>query len=90
MMDNLKKRHVPVIEWCNTCKRSGESIDHCDIASALWSGFFRWVIPGRIEELFYLGEDQVGAHKLQQYERWPLFASSDAPIEKKKKLPHLM
>jgi hypothetical protein len=38
-MDNLRKRHVIVIDWCCMCKRHGESVDHlllhCEVASAL-------------------------------------------------------
>jgi hypothetical protein len=38
-MDNLRKRHVIVVEWCCMYKMSEESMDHlllyCEIASAL-------------------------------------------------------
>jgi hypothetical protein len=34
--DNLRRRHIVVVEWCCMCKESGESIDylllHCDVA----------------------------------------------------------
>jgi hypothetical protein len=60
-LDNLKKRHVIVIDRCCMCKRDGESVDHlllhCDMASALWSVFFScfgmfWVMPRQVIDLF--------------------------------------
>jgi hypothetical protein len=27
-IDNLRTQRVLVVDWCNMCKRSGESIDH--------------------------------------------------------------
>jgi hypothetical protein len=33
-LDNLCKRHIIVINWCCTCKKSGETLDlllHCDV-----------------------------------------------------------
>jgi hypothetical protein len=42
-MDNLRKRHVIVIDRCCMCKRNEESVDHillhCAIACALWKFF---------------------------------------------------
>jgi hypothetical protein len=60
-MDNLRKRHVIVIDWCCLCKRHGESVDHlllhCEVASALWTTIFSrfglsWVMPLRVIDLF--------------------------------------
>jgi hypothetical protein len=54
IMDNLKKRHVIVINRCFMCKKTGESVDylllHCDVAFVLWSSLFSrfgmsWVMP---------------------------------------------
>jgi hypothetical protein len=46
-MDNLRKRHVLVVDWCCMCKNSVESVDHlllhCEIASSLWNTIFRCV-----------------------------------------------
>jgi hypothetical protein len=43
-LDNLKKRHVIIVDRCCLCKRNGESVDHlllhCDVASTLWSALF--------------------------------------------------
>lgn len=63
--DNLRTRHVVMINWCCICKRNGESVYHlfhCDIASPLWHDFFGrvglvWVTPKRIEQLFNFWED---------------------------------
>jgi hypothetical protein len=37
--DNLRKRHIIVVDWCYMCKKSREFVDHlllrCEIASAL-------------------------------------------------------
>uniref|UniRef100_A0A7N2LF47 RanBP2-type domain-containing protein n=1 Tax=Quercus lobata TaxID=97700 RepID=A0A7N2LF47_QUELO len=38
-IDNLRKRKVWILDWCNMCKRNGESVDHlflhCPFASNL-------------------------------------------------------
>jgi hypothetical protein len=59
-LDNLRKRHVIVINRCYMCKKTGESVDHlllyCDVASVLWSSLFNhfgmsWVMPIRVIDL---------------------------------------
>lgn len=42
-MDDLKKRHVIVVNQCCICKKNGGSMDHCEIASTLWSSIFSCV-----------------------------------------------
>jgi hypothetical protein len=53
-LDNLRKRHIIVVDWCCLCKKSGETVDHlllhCKIASALWNSIFglfglAWIMP---------------------------------------------
>jgi hypothetical protein len=60
-IDNLRKRHVIVIDRCCMCKRQGESVDHlllhCETACALWDTILSrfglsWVMPLRVIELF--------------------------------------
>uniref|UniRef100_A0A2N9HTX3 Reverse transcriptase zinc-binding domain-containing protein n=1 Tax=Fagus sylvatica TaxID=28930 RepID=A0A2N9HTX3_FAGSY len=40
-IDNLRKRHLILVDWCCMCKRSGESVDHlllhCPMAWELWA-----------------------------------------------------
>jgi hypothetical protein len=44
-MDNLRKRHVIVVEWCCMYEKNGESVDHlllhCETANALGILFSR-------------------------------------------------
>jgi len=60
-LDNLKKRHVIMVDRCCLCKRNGESADHlllhCDVAFALWSALFTrfgtsWAMPRIVIDLF--------------------------------------
>ena len=43
-IDNLRKRHLILVDWCCMCKQSGESVDHlllhCSLAHELWSMVF--------------------------------------------------
>jgi hypothetical protein len=54
LLDNLRKRHIIVIDRCCMCKKTEESVNHlllhCDVASALCSALFNrfgmsWVMP---------------------------------------------
>jgi hypothetical protein len=60
-LDNLKKRHVILVDRCCMSKRNGESVDHfllhCDVAYALWSTLLTrfglsWVMPRRVFDVF--------------------------------------
>jgi hypothetical protein len=60
-VDNLRKRHIIIVDKCCLCKRDGESVDHlllhCDVVSALWNAIFNrfgmpWVMPRRVIDLF--------------------------------------
>jgi hypothetical protein len=59
-LDNLRKRHVIVINKSYMCKKIGEYVDrfllHCDVVSTLWSSLFShfrmsWVMPKQIVDL---------------------------------------
>jgi hypothetical protein len=59
-IDNLRKRHVIVIDWCYMCKGCGESIAHlllhCLAAREIWSFIFSmfnilWVMPSGVMDL---------------------------------------
>jgi hypothetical protein len=60
-VDNLRKRHIIIMDRCCLCKRDGESMGHlvlhCDVASSLWNNIFTrfgmsWVMPRRVIDLF--------------------------------------
>jgi hypothetical protein len=60
-MDNLRKRHIIVIDRCCMCKMNEETVDqlllHCEVAHALWNAIFSsfnlsWVMPLRVVDLF--------------------------------------
>ena len=70
--DNLRKRHVLVLDWCSMCKNCGESMDHlllhCSIACELWSLVFclfgiHWVMPHKVIELFESWQGIFGRHR---------------------------
>uniref|UniRef100_A0A2N9J6H2 Reverse transcriptase zinc-binding domain-containing protein n=1 Tax=Fagus sylvatica TaxID=28930 RepID=A0A2N9J6H2_FAGSY len=63
-MDNLRKRHICIVDWCCMCKHSGESPNHlllhCEMAQSLWSMVFClfgvvWVILGVLWRLWLVG-----------------------------------
>jgi hypothetical protein len=60
-LNNLRKRHVIVIDRCCMFKMNRESVDHlllyCEVARALWNAIFSrfnlsLVIPLRVVDLF--------------------------------------
>jgi hypothetical protein len=70
IMDNSRKRHIIVVDWCCLCKKSGETVDHlllhCKLGSALWSSIFglfglAWVIPRRVRDLFACWRGKFGS-----------------------------
>jgi hypothetical protein len=74
-MDNLRKRHVIMVDWCCRCKRSGETIDdlllHCEIARALWNTIFSriglaCIIPRRVVTFSHVGEGKLVVLRVQQ------------------------
>lgn len=46
-MENVRKLHVIVVDWCCMCKRNGEFMDHlfihCDVVCTLWNAIFNRV-----------------------------------------------
>jgi hypothetical protein len=59
-LDNLRKRHIIIVDRSCLCKRDGESVDHvllhCDVAFALWNNIFSrfgisWVMPRSVLDL---------------------------------------
>jgi hypothetical protein len=58
--DNLRKRHIIIVDRCCLCKKNGESVDHllhCNVASALWNTIFTrfgmsWVMPRKVIDFF--------------------------------------
>jgi hypothetical protein len=61
-LDNLRRRHVIVVDRCCMYKRSEESIEHlllhCDVAFSIWIAFFNhfglsWVMPSCVVDLFH-------------------------------------
>jgi hypothetical protein len=73
-MQNLRRRHVMVLDWCYMCKASGESTDHLllhyPIASDLWSCILtlfglQWVMPKGVLELLACWGEGRGKSKIQ-------------------------
>jgi hypothetical protein len=60
-INNLRKRHLIIIDRCCLCKLNGESVDHlllhCPLARELWSMVFGlfgvdWVMPCKVFQLW--------------------------------------
>ena len=58
--DNLRRRHIIVIDWCCMCKENGKSISHlllpCSAAREIWNFIFsifaiEWVMPKGVVDL---------------------------------------
>ena len=70
-IDNLRKRHLILVDWCCMCKRSGESVDHlllhCPMAWELWSmvlGLFgvHWVMRCHVLDVWAGWQGCYGNH----------------------------
>jgi hypothetical protein len=81
-MDNLRKRHVMVVDWYCMFKKSRESVDylllHCEMASTLWNAIFSlvglaWVIPCQVVDLYDCWKEQFG--RLQNTAMWKMASS---------------
>jgi hypothetical protein len=73
-VQNLRRRHVMVIDWCYMCKASGESTDHlllhCPIVYDLWCCIFslfglQWVMPKGVLDLLACWGEGRGKSKIQ-------------------------
>ena len=57
IVDNLRKHHILIFDWCCVC--SGESIDHllfhCSMASGIWSFYlyFGWALLGWCSNIWF-------------------------------------
>jgi hypothetical protein len=78
-IDNLRRRHVMVLDWCCMCKESGESISHlllhCPVARELWSFMcsifgLQWVMPGGVLDLLYCWGDSC--HSIRVRKVWDM------------------
>jgi hypothetical protein len=73
--DNLRRRHVIVLDWCCMCKESGESISHllmhCSAAREVWLFIFnifviQWVMPGGVLDLLSCWGDSCHSVRIQK------------------------
>jgi hypothetical protein len=71
-IDNLRKRHLIIIDRCCLCKLSGESVDHillhCPLARELWSMVFGlfgldWVMPCQVLQLWAAWQVRGADHR---------------------------
>ena len=55
-LDILWNKGVTVVDWCYTCERSGESVNHlrlhCPIDYGMGSVWLLWVMPQSVTDLF--------------------------------------
>uniref|UniRef100_A0A2N9IH31 Reverse transcriptase domain-containing protein n=1 Tax=Fagus sylvatica TaxID=28930 RepID=A0A2N9IH31_FAGSY len=78
-IDNLRRRHVMVLDWCCMCKENGESVSHlllhCPVARELWSFMcsifgLQWVMPGGVLDLLYCWGDSC--HSIRVRKVWDM------------------
>jgi hypothetical protein len=81
-LDNLRKRHIIVVDWCCLCKKSGETIDyfllHFEITSVLCNSIFdlfglEQAMPWGVVDLFACWRGQFGS--LQSVPMWKMISS---------------
>lgn len=60
-MNKLRKRYVIMVDWCCSCEKSEESVEHllvhCEMTNALWNAIFSLVgllqvMPRRVVDHF--------------------------------------
>uniref|UniRef100_A0A2N9IT43 Reverse transcriptase zinc-binding domain-containing protein n=1 Tax=Fagus sylvatica TaxID=28930 RepID=A0A2N9IT43_FAGSY len=73
--DNLRRRHVIVLDWCCMCKESGESISHllmhCSAAREVWLFIFnifgiQWVMPSGVLDLLSCWGDSCHSVRIRK------------------------
>uniref|UniRef100_A0A2N9IF07 Reverse transcriptase zinc-binding domain-containing protein n=1 Tax=Fagus sylvatica TaxID=28930 RepID=A0A2N9IF07_FAGSY len=73
--DNLRRRHVMVLDWCCMCKENGESISHlllhCSAAMEIWYFMFsifgiQWVMPGGVIALLSCWGDSCHSTRIRK------------------------
>jgi hypothetical protein len=73
--DNLRRRHVMVLDWCCMCKENGESISHlllhCSAAMEIWYFMFsifgiHWVMPGGVLALLSCWGDSCHSTRIRK------------------------
>uniref|UniRef100_A0A2N9HEZ0 Reverse transcriptase zinc-binding domain-containing protein n=1 Tax=Fagus sylvatica TaxID=28930 RepID=A0A2N9HEZ0_FAGSY len=74
-IDNLRRRHVMVIDWCCMCKENGESISHlllhCSAAMEIWSFMLnifgiQWVMPDGVFALLSCWGDSCHSIRIRK------------------------
>uniref|UniRef100_A0A2N9HC79 Reverse transcriptase domain-containing protein n=1 Tax=Fagus sylvatica TaxID=28930 RepID=A0A2N9HC79_FAGSY len=74
-IDNLRRRHVIVLDWCCMCKESGESLSHlllhCSAAREIWSFIFsifsiQWIMPGGVIDLLSCWGDSCHSSRIRK------------------------
>jgi hypothetical protein len=69
-MDNPRKRHVIVVDWCCMCKRRGKPVDHLFSTVRLLLFYevlffchvgLTWVLPRRVVDIFSCGRGLSGS-----------------------------
>ena len=74
-IDNLRRQHVIVLDWCCMCKESGESISHlflhCSAAREIWSFIFsifgiQWIMPGEVLDLLSCWGDSCHSIRIRK------------------------
>lgn len=70
-IDNLRRRRIPIVDWCCMCKQDGESVDHlllhCLFARKLWLFVLclfgvQWVMPIRVVDLLVSWKERYARH----------------------------
>jgi hypothetical protein len=69
IMNKLRKRYVIMVDWCCSCEKSEESVDHllvhCEMTNALWNAIFSLVgllqvMPRRVVDHFACWKEFFG------------------------------